>query len=777
MPFGNYGRKSMLVTLILSFVLVLFIPLVSEGFLYRKMASVMEQNANRSNLAMLNQIENVIDNQLHEAHQLAYEIAFNPKLRLLLRYDHPPTLENNYDYISFMDDLKNYHVFNNAIDHYYLYFPQQNVVLTPNVKSDSRTFYHYLYPHAKKGYSDWRNTITQVSGGESFLPSGKPGSGFDLLGKKFTYIQPLPFGSRNPEGYLVEVLNGKQITEMLKSMEWANRGNIFILDQNNHPIIATANGLNLPAHFFQNLTGNIGLEQRNINGKDMMVSHVLSRNSGWKVVSVVSKSVFLHEAHVIRTTVLLSLAICLIIGLALSGWFAYRQYRPVRDMVRAIINKKQRRSCSGNELQLISETLTEGWNEEEQLRQAIENRMPEVQANFLSRLLRGFVEPSALSNESLALMDIQFASDDFAAAVIDIDDCAQFSKEDAERRWAAARFVISNVAKELIDRHHQEFAVELDRGRLALIINFQAHPKVNFGKEIKAVLHELKRALELNFHIYISVGVGNPCTGPSHISRSFREALQALEYRMVKGENKITFYSEMSETEAYYFYPVDIEQQFMNVVKTGDFEAADRILDDVFVANFKARRISLELGQCLFFNIMSTFVKILNDLNLDFKQVFSEKPEPVKVLARCASLEEMHKKVKEYYQTLCRYIAVNQSDHATRLLKGIVGYLDEHYNDGLLSLSSVAEEFDITPQYLSSFFKKHKGETIKAYLGKVRLEHAKQLLKNDGLTLSQIAEKVGYANDVGLIRLFKKHEGITPGKFRVHLDEMGSTEA
>lgn len=778
MSFKDYNRKSMFVTLILSFVLVLLIPLMSEGFLYRKMESVMEQNANRSNLAMLNQIENVIDNQLHEAHQLAYEIAFNPKLEPLLRYHNPPTPDNNYQYISMIEDLKNYHAFNNAIDYYYLYFPDQNVVMTPNIKSDSRTFYHYLYPNAKTGYDGWKRAITQVSGTESFLPSGKLKGGPGSPGRKFTYIQPLPFGSHNPSGYLVEILNGQQITDMLKNMEWANRGNIFILDKKNRPIMTTTrNGLNLPVNLLGGLTGNTGLAQRNINGKEMMVSHVRSKKSGWKVMSVVSKSVFLHKVNAIKTTVLLSLAICLIIGLALSGWFAYRQYRPVKDMVRAIINRKHRSRCLGNELQWIRDTLTATWDEEEQLRQAIENHMPEIQANFLSRLLRGFVEPKTLSDDSLAFMNIRFESDAFAVAVIDIDDCTQFAKTDAERKWAAARFVMSNVARELADRRHQGFAVEMDRGRLALIMNFKKTSTADNTQELKAVIHDLKKALETNFHIYISIGVGDICKGAEHIARSFREALQALDYRMVKGENEIIFYREMAGTEQYYFYPVDVEQQFMNVVKTGDFETADRVLDEVFNANFESRHLSLELGHCLFFNIMSTFVKILNDLNLDYKQVFRETPEPVKVLSRCSSLEDMHRKVKEYYQTLCRHIAANQSDHSSRLLQGIIDYLDTHYNDGLLCLSSVAEQFDITPQYLSSFFKKHKGETIKAHIARVRLEHAKQLLKDRELTLSKVAERVGYSNDVGLIRLFKKYEGITPGKYRSYLDQGVTSEA
>ncbi|GIQ67027.1 hypothetical protein PACILC2_55950 [Paenibacillus cisolokensis] len=52
------------------------------------------------------------------------------------------------------------------------------------------------------------------------------------------------------------------------------------------------------------------------------------------------------------------------------------------------------------------------------------------------------------------------------------------------------------------------------------------------------------------------------------------------------------------------------------------------------------------------------------------------------------------------------------------------------------------------------------------YLAQVRIERSKQLMKESKHTISQIARSVGYANDVGFIRVFKKYEGITPGKYR-----------
>jgi YesN/AraC family two-component response regulator len=139
-------------------------------------------------------------------------------------------------------------------------------------------------------------------------------------------------------------------------------------------------------------------------------------------------------------------------------------------------------------------------------------------------------------------------------------------------------------------------------------------------------------------------------------------------------------------------------------------------------------------------------------------------------LAKCQTVEEAHVKVKEIYKTICMHVKANRTDHNTRIMNAIITYIDHNYADSMLSSAAVAEELNITPQYLSSFFKKQKGENLTDYIAKIRIEHSKLLLTETKLTVSEIARRIGYASEVGLIRIFKKYEGITPGKYRTNLD-------
>jgi AraC-like DNA-binding protein len=67
--------------------------------------------------------------------------------------------------------------------------------------------------------------------------------------------------------------------------------------------------------------------------------------------------------------------------------------------------------------------------------------------------------------------------------------------------------------------------------------------------------------------------------------------------------------------------------------------------------------------------------------------------------------------------------------------------------------------------YLSRYYKEQAGEGLAEYIARVRIGRAKELLAGD-LPLAAVAGKVGLSGDIALIKLFKRFEGVTPGRFK-----------
>ena len=92
-------------------------------------------------------------------------------------------------------------------------------------------------------------------------------------------------------------------------------------------------------------------------------------------------------------------------------------------------------------------------------------------------------------------------------------------------------------------------------------------------------------------------------------------------------------------------------------------------------------------------------------------------------------------------------------------------YIELHYMEDLY-LDHMAEVFNTTPKYFSNYFKKTFGVTFVDYLSKVRLSHARELLRNTTLSVAEVGERVGYLNASTFATTFKKYYGISPSDFR-----------
>ena len=95
----------------------------------------------------------------------------------------------------------------------------------------------------------------------------------------------------------------------------------------------------------------------------------------------------------------------------------------------------------------------------------------------------------------------------------------------------------------------------------------------------------------------------------------------------------------------------------------------------------------------------------------------------------------------------------------------ITAYIEENFTDADLNVSQIALEFQISPSYLSSIYKKHTGESILEVIRSYRIEYAKKLLEN-GLSIAEVSVKAGFRESASFVRAFKKITGITPGQWK-----------
>ncbi len=93
-------------------------------------------------------------------------------------------------------------------------------------------------------------------------------------------------------------------------------------------------------------------------------------------------------------------------------------------------------------------------------------------------------------------------------------------------------------------------------------------------------------------------------------------------------------------------------------------------------------------------------------------------------------------------------------------------YIHENIANCSLGNQSIATHMFFTQSYLCVLFRKHTGETLNEYITEVRMEKAKDYLRNTRLKLFEIAERIGFNDPNYFSAAFRKHTGCTPSEYR-----------
>ena len=90
----------------------------------------------------------------------------------------------------------------------------------------------------------------------------------------------------------------------------------------------------------------------------------------------------------------------------------------------------------------------------------------------------------------------------------------------------------------------------------------------------------------------------------------------------------------------------------------------------------------------------------------------------------------------------------------------------ENFTDPSLRLQALMSAIPIGEDHLRRLFKQELGQTPGQYLTALRLEHAAEFLRTEGLSVAQAAYRSGFDDPLYFSRLFHKHMGIPPSRWK-----------
>lgn len=183
------------------------------------------------------------------------------------------------------------------------------------------------------------------------------------------------------------------------------------------------------------------------------------------------------------------------------------------------------------------------------------------------------------------------------------------------------------------------------------------------------------------------------------------------------------------------------------------FQSSDLLEQTVF--------LPLRTGQQSLPNLVPD--SVLTRENLDFLeqviQINAEKPTMYQLETRVLLLRFLME-VLRHTQPVS-----TPEDNTGQLQRQMLEYVRIHYKQGV-SLAELGARFHLSPKYVSRFFKEKFDLTICDYISHLRMSHAKGLLENTELSVTEVAEQSGYCSVSFFIRQFTRENGCSPGKWR-----------
>jgi Response regulator containing CheY-like receiver domain and AraC-type DNA-binding domain len=164
-------------------------------------------------------------------------------------------------------------------------------------------------------------------------------------------------------------------------------------------------------------------------------------------------------------------------------------------------------------------------------------------------------------------------------------------------------------------------------------------------------------------------------------------------------------------------------------------------------------------------NIIFNITVLLGNMSYSTQQLETRKYYYFKAIEESRNANAAADLLAQFIEDAKLCIAEKAEQSGNANMKRLLDYIHEHYAEPL-NLTEMAKHFHFNPSYLSSYFSTHHNEGFVDYLHRVRLEKASELLRAGETTISEISGMVGYSDHSYFCKVFKKHTGLSPSRYR-----------
>jgi len=735
-PRNGIRRYRVFARLLIPYLAFLLLAIIIGAAIYEKTIALIDSQVTTNQIRVLEQSKEILERRLEELSSISLQLANDTRIIQLQAVTDPFAGKNTYRVLDTNKNLYDYKLYNNFIYNYYIFFKNSKLVLTPGGVYPIDQFFGNIAQFSKPDLDQWMKLISGAYVSHKMLPAQKV-TMKDAAHTMLTYIQSL--GSPGTtQGMIAIMIDQKQIQALFQGLGIADNGWAYIMDEQGQ-IVSTLSSNAPPLEVeLGSLQKDTGFIKQSLPSGEVMIAYTKSFYNGWIYVVGQPASIVLEKVRYIQKIMFVSALIFLGLGIFIAYILAYRNSKPLRNLL---------------------------YNNDK-LKAEIEQQVPLLRAAYLQRLLSGQFDTIGDSEALFKHIGMTWQGRSCRVVLVQLRGFVNSLAGDLPEEPDAKRVLAKEILREIIEP--EGFVCDIAEDQFAVLLGHSAEqPESEPDRQaIEWKLQSAKESMNTQLKLIAVFGIGAPCGSLAEISRSYEQAREALNMLLWKGEYDYAWFEELPTDRNNYYFPQDTETRLIHMAKAGDSAQVALTLDTLYEENFERRHLPLAAIHLFLSDMWGSLMKLLPQIELDQQEVYQR-------IRALSSETDSHKSRLRSYQAIrstylwaCDRVNEHKKSQNVQLVASILEMLQNTYHHSELCLDAVADRFGITKVYLSQFFKEQLGINFSEYLENLRMDKAKKLLQSTPLTIQEIAEHVGYSSSNTFCRAFKRLHGISATSYK-----------
>ena len=716
-----------------SYILVLLVPLFSGLFIYVLTIGVIEEDAQATSLAILEQNKAIVSQTLEEIDNVVSQLPFDQKVFSFLNMEPflPGTPEVGIVKEAY-ERLNSFVVTSRLIRDIVIVARRSGLVISKSIPfSNEAFFYGDLFRIHGIDAEDWERNILDTLHLRQYLPSAM----VTLVNNDFNaipYLQTLPIEFPRPKlGLSMVLIDADAIGEMMRRLPLEDDGSAFILNKSGDMVASTGtvpSGMNT---LVSGLGTKSGSMRRNLDGREYLIVHTFSTLNSWTYGAAIPWKRVMAKANSIRLSIWIVFSLTLGVGIFILLTVSARKARPLSAMLA----------------------------DNETMKEKLESQIPLVRSGFFRRLFDGNIGSADNLEAMLRHLGLKHQPGRLTVAMIRYGSAQVLTATDPLERIDLSRLIIRESVEEAVP--NEMYLYDVDESTQACIFLFdtedEALCRIYLGKTLEALDAKLKN----DFNLTASAGIGGLVGSWADLHHSYAEAHRALESLRFSQGLRFLWYSDIHEPADRLFYPFETESRLVNLMKLGKKPEALALLDKILDENFEKRKVFGKTAEKLFNLILATCMRFMDQYGTEADLMTIEERTH-----RAFCFDSMLQCVQESIREACDRFVETKAIAEVRLKDTVIAFVVESFHRSELCLAMVADKFGYSESYMYELFMNKVGTSFSSFLEDVRIRKAKEYLIKAEVHIDDVAALCGYASSHSFRRAFKRAVGMLPSEFR-----------